>query len=220
MTARTTPTIEAITAVAGRTFCEEAGFTLRNRPSPLYQLLVLATLLAKPISPALAIAGARELRKAGGRTADGMLQLTWQERVDALGRGHYRRYDESSATILAKSAVDVRDHYHGDLRHLAAHAGEDVSAAHKLLTDVPGIGPSGADIFLREAQLVWLWARPYIDDRVLDGAARLGLTRSRAALTRHFTRSLDPAGLAAALVWATIDDTVVERVQDADRANG
>ena len=95
-----------------------------------------------------------------------------------------------------------------------------MSATHKLVTAVPGIGPSGADIFLREAQLVWLWVRPYIDDRVLDGAARLGLTRSRAALTRHFNRSLDPVGLAAALVWATIDDTVVERVRDADPANG
>ena len=102
MTARRPPTIETITAVADRTFCEEAGFTLRNQPSPLYQLLVLATLLAKPISPTLAIAGARELREAGGRTADGMLQLTWQERVDALGRGHYRRYDESSATIFGE----------------------------------------------------------------------------------------------------------------------
>jgi len=87
-----------------------------------------------------------------------------------------------------------------------------------LLTDVPGIGPSGADVFLREAQLVWVWLRPYIDPRVLDGAARLGFTKSRAALTRHFQRALDPAGLAAALVWATIDDTVAERVRDADRA--
>src|SRR6185312_8126927 len=98
-----------------------------------------------------------------------------------LGRGHYRRYDESSTTILAKSAEHVRDRYHGDLRRLAARAGDDVSAAHKLLTDVPGIGPSGADVFLREAQLVWVWVRPYIDARVLDGAARLGLTKSRAA---------------------------------------
>jgi endonuclease III len=214
---RRAPTIEAIITVAGRTFCEEAGFTLRNRPSQLYQLLVLATLIAKPISPVLAIAGARELRKAGARTADGMLRLTWQERVDALGRGHYRRYDESSATILEKSANHVREHYRGDLRRLASQAGEDVAATRNLLTDVPGIGPSGADIFLREAQLVWGWARPYIDGRVLDGAAKIGLTRSRAALTRYFAKTLDPAGLAAALVRATIDDTVVERVREADR---
>jgi hypothetical protein len=146
-----------------------------------------------------------------------MLRLTWQERVDALGRGHYRRYDESSATILEKAANHLRDQYRGDLRRLASDAGEEVSAAHRLLTDVPGIGPAAADVFLREAQLVWGWARPYIDDRVLDGAARLGLTRSRAALTRHFARTLDPAGLAAALVRATIDDSVVVQVRDADR---
>ena len=218
MTAGKAPTIETIIAVAGRTFCEEAGFTLRNRPAPLYQLLVLASLVAKPISPTLAIAGARELRIAGARTADGMLRLSWQERVDALGRGRYRRYDESSATILEKAANHVRDRYRGDMRRLASEAGEDVSAAHKLLTDVPGIGPAGADIFLREAQLVWGWARPYIDARVLDGAAKFGLTTSRAALTRHFARTLDPAGLAAALVRATIDDSVVKRVRDADRA--
>jgi endonuclease III len=217
VTARRAPTIETIIGVAGRTFCEEAGFTLRNRPAPLYQLLVLATLVAKPISPALAIAGARELRKAGARTPDGMLRLSRQERVDALGRGRYRRYDESSATILEKSAIHVRDRYRGDLRRLATRAGEDVPAAHQLLSDVPGIGPAAADVFLREAQLVWGWARPYIDDRVLDGAARLGLTRSRAALTRHFARTLDPAGLAAALVRATIDEAVVEQIRNADR---
>jgi hypothetical protein len=217
VTARKAPTIETIITVAGRTFCEEAGFTLRNRPAPLYQLLVLASLVAKPISPTLAIAGARELRLAGARTADGMLRLSWQQRVDALGRAHYRRYDESSATILEKAATHVRDRYRGDLRRLASGAGENIPEAHKLLTDVPGIGPAGADVFLREAQLVWGWARPYIDDRVLDGADRLGLTRSRATLTRHFARTPDPAGLAAALVRATIDDSVVEQIREADR---
>jgi hypothetical protein len=207
------PAVAAIVAVGGRTFCEEAGFTLRDRPAPLYQLLVLATLLAKPISPALAVAGARELRKAGARTTEGMLRMSWQQRVDALGRAHYRRYDESSATILEKSARVVRDRYRGDLRRLARGADQDVATAHRLLTELPGIGPSGADIFLREVQLVWPWVRPYIDDRVLAGAAILRLARSRSALERHFAHCTDPAGLAAALVRATIDESVADRLR-------
>ncbi len=28
-----------------------------------------------------------------------MSEASWQDRVDALGRGHYRRYDERTATM-------------------------------------------------------------------------------------------------------------------------
>lgn len=33
-----------------------------------------------------------------------MTEATWQNRVDALGRGHYRRYDERTSTMLADAA--------------------------------------------------------------------------------------------------------------------
>ena len=88
----------------GATFADEAGITLRDKPSPLYQLLVLTTLLSVRIKADIAVAAARELFRAGWRTPRAMRGSSWQQRVDALGRAHYRRYDESTATNLVKGA--------------------------------------------------------------------------------------------------------------------
>jgi hypothetical protein len=80
---------------------------------------------------------------------------------------------------------------------------------------VPGLGPAGADIFLREAQRVWPWLRPRFDDRVSEGASRVGLPHSRAALRRLFS-GVDEAALAAALVRASRDDDLVARLTGSD----
>ncbi|MEU4241768.1 hypothetical protein [Actinoplanes sp. NPDC026619] len=168
-------TVKELLEQRGQSYAEEAGITLGDKPSPLYRLLVLATLLSKPISSGVAVAAARELFKAGCRTPQRMLAASWQDRVDALGRGHYRRYDESTATILADSAQLCLDSWGGDLRRLHEEGGSDVRALKDLLTRFPGIGPTGADIFLREVQGVWPDIAPYADQKVLDGARRAHL---------------------------------------------
>lgn len=186
----------------GTTYCEQAGIALRDTPGPLFELLVLAILLAKPISADVAVAASGELRRIGARTARGTLDTSWQQRVDALGRAHYKRYDESTATRLQEAAQLVADRWKGDLRRLAAECDGRPDTAARLLQEVPGIGPAGADIFLREAQRVWPWLRPYIDERVLKGARHAGLPSSRDELAEVFQRH-DPARLGAALVRLT-----------------
>ncbi|MFF0718177.1 hypothetical protein [Micromonospora sp. NPDC003816] len=158
-----------------RTYAEEAGITLADRPAPLYQLLVLVTLLSTRIRAGVAVAAARELFAAGYRTPQAMEAARWQQRVDALGRGHYRRYDERTATMLGTGARLCLDRWHGDLRRLHREADGDPTALRRLLTEFPGIGPTGADIFLREVQSVWPELRPYADRRAVAGAKRLGL---------------------------------------------
>ncbi|QOC91825.1 hypothetical protein [Micromonospora craniellae] len=158
-----------------RTYAEEAGITLADRPAPLYQLLVLVTLLSTRIRAGVAVAAARELFAAGYRTPQAMEAARWQQRVDALGRGHYRRYDERTATMLGTGARLCLDRWHGDLRRLHREAGGDRTALRRLLTKFPGVGPTGADIFLREVQCVWPDLRPYADRRAVAGAKRLGL---------------------------------------------
>jgi endonuclease III len=139
----------------GETYAQEAGIRLADRPSSLYQLLVLASLLSARISAEVAVAAARELFAAGYRTPQRMLKASWQDRVDALGRGHYRRYDERTATMLGEAAQLVRERWRGDLRKLHEEAGSDRKRLRGLLTEFKGIGPTAADIFLREAQAVW-----------------------------------------------------------------
>jgi hypothetical protein len=200
----------------GRTFCEQAGFTLRDTPSALWQLVVLASLLAKPIDSQLATAAAAELRRAGGRTPTGLLGLTWQQRVDALGRAHYRRFDESMATRTGELAQSVLDRYRGDLRRLADDADDDPAATTTLLTQLPGLGPSAAAIVLREAQAIWTWAQPYFDERVLDGARAVGLPATAAKLAH--VADVAPVRLAALLVRATLDDHLATRLRSQFRA--
>ncbi|ROT29528.1 hypothetical protein [Micromonospora sp. HM5-17] len=168
----------------GRTYAEEAGIRLADQPGPLYQLLVLTTLLSTRIRAGVAVAAARELFAAGCRTPQDTARMSWQDRVDALGRAHYRRYDERTATMLGRSAEWCRERWGGDLRRLHREADGDRARLRHLLTEFPGIGPTGADIFLREAQAVWPDLRPYTDRRVAGAADRLGLPSAPDRLAR------------------------------------
>ncbi|MFI1395690.1 endonuclease [Streptomyces sp. NPDC020681] len=193
----------------GRSFAQDAGIRLRDTPQPLYQLLVLACLLSTRIRSSTAVAAARALNEDGLRTPRRMLASTWQQRVDALGRGGYRRYDESTATRLADGAQLLLDEWAGDLRRLRAEAGGDVPALSRLLQKVPGIGPTGADIYLREVQDLWPETAPYLDDKALQGARLLGLPDRPRRLARLAADSSSPGAVfAAALVRAALDKKV------------
>ncbi|WP_067432899.1 HhH-GDP family DNA glycosylase [Nocardioides jensenii] len=159
----------------GTTFAEEAGITLRDKPAPLYQLLVLTTLSATRISAQIAVAAARELYTAGWRTPERMRDATWQQRVDALGRGGYRRYDESTSTALEEAARHLIDEYGGDLRRIRPDCHRDLPRLRDALSAFPRIGPTGADIFCREVQRVWPEVAPFFDKRALRGASAYDL---------------------------------------------
>ena len=132
------------------------------RPSPLYRLLVLSLLSSTRNSAAIAVAASRELSGDGLGTVAAMEGAFWQRIVDALGRAHYRRYDESTATAL-------------------------------------GDGLVGADIFCREARLVWPELRPFFDRASLEQAERLGLPHTPGGLANRVAPD-DLARLSAALV--------------------
>jgi hypothetical protein len=163
----------------GSLYAEEAGIKLADRPGPLYQVLVLATLLSAPIPAETGIAAARELFTAGYRSPKAMSEASWQDRVDALGRGHYRRYDERTATMLGDGADLLTSRWHGDLRRLRDEADGGARDIAALLTEFPGMGPTGASIFLREIQDVWPGVAPYVDARMTSGARRVRLPYDR-----------------------------------------
>ena len=201
--------VRALLDAHGETYAEEAGIELRNTPQPLYRLLVLAHLLSARIKGPIAVASARALHEAGLRDPRRMADADWQERVDALGRGGYRRYDERTATQLGEAAQLVTERWNGDLRGLRAQADGDVRELRRLLQEFPGVGPTGADIFLREVQRVWPEVAPYLDDKALRGAERLKRPRDPERLLA-LAGDTEPAVLAAALVRAALDKEVVE----------
>ena len=190
----------------GQTFAEQAGIRLADKPSPMYRLLVLAVLLSARISASVAVNASKELSAAGFRTPRRMADATWQQRVDALGRAHYRRYDERTSTMLGDGAQLLLDRYGGDLRRMHEQA-ETVSGMERRLQELPGIGPTGAAIFCREAQGVWTDLAPYADKRVIDGARRLRLPSSPAGLA-ELVSATDLPRLTAACVRASLNDDV------------
>lgn len=196
--------------VAGTTYAAQARITMSDKPMPLFQLLVLCMLASKPIDAAIATDAARELFKAGLRTPKAVLASDRRTMIDAFGRAHYVRYDESSATRLTDMAERVDEDYTGDLRELADRSGHDVAAAKRMLKKFKGIGDTGAHIYLREVQDVWTWVRPYFDDRATATAKRLGLPAEPKKLGTLAPRA--NARLAAALVRASLDDEVRQQV--------
>ncbi|MFI6214003.1 endonuclease [Nocardia brasiliensis] len=204
--------VHALLERAGEGYAAQAGIDLADKPAPLFQLLVLAELLSTRISADIAVAAAKELIATGYRTPQRIADAQWQELVDALGRAHYKRYDESTATRLGANANLVLDKYGGDLRKLGEAAEQDRARAAQLLQEFQGIGPTGSDIFLREVQDVWTWARPYFDERAKKGARRVDLPTGTDELA-----ALAPDGragaLAAALVRAALDDEFAEQVR-------
>ncbi|MFI9645464.1 endonuclease [Streptomyces sp. NPDC052040] len=195
----------------GRTYAEEAGIPLKDTPQPLYRLLLMALLLSARIRTSIALETVRALTDAGLRDPRRMADASWQERVDALGRGGYRRYDERTATQLGDGAQLLTERWGGDLRRMRKEADGDVRALRSLLQEVPGVGPAGADIFLREVQRVWPEVAPYLDAKALSGAERLGLPRDPGRLVR-LAGDTEPAVLSAALVRAALDRKMAREI--------
>ncbi|WAU83783.1 endonuclease [Streptomyces sp. Qhu-G9] len=209
MTAEAERVLETLVAEHGRTFAEEAGIRLQNTPQPLYRTLVMACLLSARIRGSVALATSRALHEAGLRDPRRMADAGRQERVDALGRGGYRRYDERTATQLGDGAELLLTRWGGDLRRMREAAGGDPAELRGLLREIPGLGPAGVDIFLREVQRVWPEVSPHLDAKALQGAARLGLPERPDRLV-ELAGDTEPAVLAAALVRAALDRAVVE----------
>ncbi len=196
-------TVKTVLERFGTTFVEQADISLRDKPSPLYQLLVLSTLLSARITSDIGVAAAKELSAAGFRTPQHMVEATWQQRVDALGRGHYRRFDESTATMLGDGAQLLLDEYSGDLRKLR-DAAETTRQVSNRLQKFPGIGPTGAAIFLREVQGIWPGIGPYFDKKAMQGAQQIDLPTDADELA-ELVEVKDRPRLAAGLVRIALD---------------
>jgi endonuclease III len=188
----------------GETFAHQAGIRLADRPGPLYQLLVLVKLLSTRISANVAVAGARELFAAGLTSPKAMRDASAHDRWHTLARANYVRYAGRAEAQLAEGAEQVLDRWGGDLRRMHQDADGDVARLRASLTAFPGIGPTGADIYLREVQAVWPDLRPYLDERVTSAAKAARLPSTKAKLAALVPPDRLPA-LAAALIRGSHD---------------
>lgn len=134
---------------------EELGIDLaRNSDREVFRWLVACELFGARISQDIAARAFAELDRAGVLTPRKLADADWQHLVDLLGRGGYRRYDESTARQLIATGKLAVDKYGGHLSTLPRDAGsrKDVEAR---LREFTGIGPTSAGIFLREMGPGW-----------------------------------------------------------------
>jgi endonuclease III len=187
----------------GRTYADELGLDPVT-PAGLFGLLLFAMLSSTRIRASLAVSGTQALLAAGWTTAAKMAASSWEDRARTLNESGYARYDERTASQLGEACDLLLARYDGDLRQLRSAAGEDPAREKELLQEIKGIGPTGADIFLREAQSSWSELAPYVDDRTRDEAKQLGLPTDPDELA-GLVKPKDVPRLVAALVRARLD---------------
>lgn len=209
-------TVQVLLDRHGQTYADEARIRLSNKPSPLFQLLCLSLLLSARISASTGVAASRALTDAGWKTPDAMASATWEQRAQTLNKSGYARYDERTATMLGKTSDLVLEKYDGDLRNLREGANRDQKREHDLLQEFSGIGAVGADIFCREAQLVWDELVPFADQSELAVADNLGLPPDAGRL-----RGLvDDAGQFTRLIAALVRYRLAPDADELARAAG
>lgn len=201
--------VEVLLDRHGQTYADQAGIKLADQPTPLFRLLCLSLLLSARIGADIGVAACKALADAGWTTPEEMLGSTWEDRAATLNASGYARYDERTATMLGDTSALLIDRYAGDLRGLRDEAERDPTKERRLLQQFSGIGPVGAAIFAREAQLVWDELLPYADDKALSVAERLGLGTDPDALYQQVGGDATQfTALVAALVRAGLRDDV------------
>ena len=202
--------VAALLEAGGETFAAEAGIDLADKPAPLYRLLVLAVLLSSRVQAKLGTRACRELVDSGFGAPERMRDAARDDVHAALSRAKFLSKDQTT-DALQQGAGLVAERWHGDLRRMRAEADGDTGTLTGLLTEVPRLGPVGADIFVREVQLVWPEFRPHLDGKATDGAKAVGLPTDPAELA-ELVDGDDLARFSAALVRANLDDEVAEQV--------
>lgn len=167
--------VGALIEESGTLYSEEIGANIaRDTPQELFHWLIAAIMLSARISAGKAIEGAAALREAGLHKVDAIRGADWEEIVRVLKKNGYARYDESTARYLQDTADWAAETCNGDLRRLR-HEAEDADAILKALQGAKGLGPTGAEIFAREAQLVWDAFYPRTGGPAETQARKMGL---------------------------------------------
>ena len=199
----------ALLRTAGRTYAEQAGIRLTTSPPRSYRLLVLSVLLSTRSPPTSRWTRRRSFGAAEG-TPGPDARAGWQQRVDALGRARYKRYDESTAT--AREGASVARRYRDDLRRLREGAERDPARTASCLTGFPARPGRRADIRAGGPGV-----GPELRPRSTAGAGRG--PRAGPVHRSGPARGAGPAGelatLAAALVRVALDKDLARQVRDA-----
>lgn len=136
----------------GKIYSKDLGINLKSRrEEELFKWFLACLLFGKPIQQAVAKSTYFELARAGILTPEKVLKAGWDKLVEVLDKGHYVRYDFSTATKLLEICKALKENY-GSLTNLLESAESKKDLAKKLL-EFRGVGPVTTRIFLRELKI-------------------------------------------------------------------
>jgi hypothetical protein len=132
----------------------ELGIDLASgRPAELFKWFLACLLFGKPIQQEVAARAYRELAKARLVTPRAILAAGWDRLVEVLDRGHYVRFDFSTATKLLDVCAALLAQYRS-LDDLLRQSASWPEAARRLQA-FKGVGPATTRIFRREVAARW-----------------------------------------------------------------
>jgi len=134
----------------------DLGIDLSEGSDPaVFKWLIACQLFGERISQEIAAKTFTELDKASLTTPMKLAHADWQALVVVLGRGGYRRYDESTARELISIGKYILDSYDGSMSKLREEAGGTRKEITSRIQEFKGVGPTAAKIFMREMWPVW-----------------------------------------------------------------
>ncbi|PIX28537.1 MAG: DNA methylase [Caldiserica bacterium CG_4_8_14_3_um_filter_35_18] len=133
----------------GKIYSKDLGIDLKSgKESEIFKWFLACLLFGKPIQQEVAKRTYFEFEKEGLLSSEEILKAGWDKLVEVLDRGHYVRYDFSTATKLLEICKKLKEKY-GNIKNLLKSAKNKKDLERKLL-EFKGIGPVTTKIFLRD----------------------------------------------------------------------
>ena len=135
-------------------FSTELGINLeKGKETEIFKWFLACLLFGKPIQQEVAKRTYFEFQKEGLLTPEKILKAGWDKLVKVLDKGHYVRYDFSTAAKLLEICQELKEKY-GTLTELLKKSKSQKELERKLL-EFKGIGPVTTKIFLRDIKKTW-----------------------------------------------------------------
>ncbi|KAK9349744.1 hypothetical protein V1523DRAFT_421960 [Lipomyces doorenjongii] len=134
-------------------YAKELGIDLEGGNETEYFKWFLASMLfGKPVQQEVAKRAYLELVQDGITSPEAILKAGWDKLVEVLDRGHYVRYDFSTATKLLEVSSALKEEYNSFGALLKQS--NTVDELSERLQEFKGVGPKTVEIFLRDMEPV------------------------------------------------------------------